>query len=272
VFETVFAKHWSGIEMQTTYHRRRTGDTTTALPFRLRQPDLSGTLQDVDLTDKTVQFKMVNAASGELKVPPTSTGIAVDSGTGGTGTFDFSAAHVNEPGVFWGSFVVEFSAETETFPQACDALQILIDSDYKTAEEAFSEARRKNPVYRSDVADILGLPTDLVVGDSYTTELSRELQLKFRNSAGTPITSIGSLSFTDGSFSAEVTLSSGNNLSLIKTTGAWITAAESYLRVEFEKNETRKAAVGPGVLQVVFRWTGQEVLVARSPFEWVEKL
>ena len=121
-------------------HRRRVGDTRTVLPVALVQPNTSGVLTAVDLTGLTVQFKMVNSATGTTEIALTSTGVTVTTAATGQVQYDFSGAGVDTAGVYWGTFVVTQSSETDAFPVRTQDLRILIDSDTQTAEEAYQAA------------------------------------------------------------------------------------------------------------------------------------
>lgn len=128
--------------MTQQVHRRRVGDLRTVLPVTLKQPDSNGDLQAVDLTGKSVTFKMVNAADGTTKIAATSTGITVVTAASGTVNYDFSSGGVDEAGKFLGTFIVTESGETDAFPVRTQDLVILIDSDTQTAEEAYYAARQ----------------------------------------------------------------------------------------------------------------------------------
>ena len=121
-------------------HRRRVGDTRTVLPVTLQQPNESGVLAAVDLTGKTVQFKMVNAATNAVEIALTSTGVSVVTAASGTVNYDFSGAGVDTAGVYWGTFVVTESGETDSFPVIQKGLKIIIDSDTITGQEAYELA------------------------------------------------------------------------------------------------------------------------------------
>jgi len=121
-------------------HRRRVGDLRTVLPVTLKQPDSNGDLQVVDLTGKTVTFKMVNAADGTTKISATSTGVTVVTAASGTVNYDFSSGGVDEAGVFWGTFIVTESGDTDSFPVMQQGLRIIIDSDTQSGEAAYQEA------------------------------------------------------------------------------------------------------------------------------------
>jgi len=121
-------------------HRRRVGDTRTVLPVTLQQPNESGVLAVVDLTGKTVQFKMVNAATNSVEIALTSTGVSVVTAASGTVNYDFSGAGVDAAGVYWGTFVVTEGGETDSFPVIQKDLKIIIDSDTITGQEAYELA------------------------------------------------------------------------------------------------------------------------------------
>ena len=119
-------------------HRRRVGDTRTVLPVTLQQPDESGVLTAVDLTGLSITFSMVNAATGATKIAATSTGVSVVTAASGTVNYDFSAGGVDTAGVYWGTFSVTQSGETDAFPVMQKGLKICIDSATQTAEEAYA--------------------------------------------------------------------------------------------------------------------------------------
>jgi len=121
-------------------HRRRVGDLRTVLPVTLKQPDSNGDLQVVDLTGKTVTFKMINAADGTTKISATSTGVTVVTAASGTVNYDFSSGGVDEAGVFWGTFIVTESGDADSFPVMQQGLRIIIDSDTQSGEAAYDAA------------------------------------------------------------------------------------------------------------------------------------
>ena len=127
--------------MTQQVHRRRVGDLRTVLPVTLKQPDSNGDLQVVDLTSKSVTFKMVNAADGTTKIAATATGVTVVTAASGTVNYDFSSGGVDAAGVYWGTFIVTESAETDSFPVAQSELKIIIDSDTQSGEAAFRAAQ-----------------------------------------------------------------------------------------------------------------------------------
>jgi len=123
--------------MTAQIHRRRVGDLRTVLPVTLQQPNALGVLTAIDLTGLTVTFKMINAADGSTKIASTSTGVSVVSAAAGTVNYDFSSGGVDTAGVFWGTFLVTESGQTDAVPVRQKDLKIIIDSDTQTGEEAY---------------------------------------------------------------------------------------------------------------------------------------
>lgn len=126
--------------MTAQIHRRRVGDLRTVLPVTLQQPDSSGTLAAINLTGLDVTFKMINAATGAIKIAATSTGVSVVSAAAGTVNYDFSSGGVDAAGVYWGTFLVTESGQTDAVPVRQKDLKIVIDSDTQTGEEAYQVA------------------------------------------------------------------------------------------------------------------------------------
>ncbi len=127
--------------MTQQIHRRRLGDLRTVLPVTLKQPDSNGDEQVVNLTGLTVTFKMINAADGTTAIAATSTGVTVETAASGTVKYDFSSGGVDTAGVYWGTFIVTESGETDSFPVAQSELKIIIDSDTQSGEAAYQAAR-----------------------------------------------------------------------------------------------------------------------------------
>jgi hypothetical protein len=126
--------------MTAHVHRRRVGDLRTVLPVTLQQPDSTGTLAAINLTALTVTFKMINAATGATKIAATGTGVTVVTAASGTVNYDFSSGGVDASGVYWGTFLVTESGQTDAVPVRAKDLKIVIDSDTQTGEEAYAAA------------------------------------------------------------------------------------------------------------------------------------
>lgn len=117
--------------------RRHVGDTLRPLSVLLTQEDEVGVSAAVNLTGKTVKFKMVNAGDGTTAVALTTTGITITSATLGKVEYDFATDNTIGAGVYWGYFVVTDTGETDHFPVGPNRYKILMDSDSQTAEEAY---------------------------------------------------------------------------------------------------------------------------------------
>ena len=126
--------------MTAQVHRRRVGDLRTVLPVTLQQPDSTGVLAAINLTGLDVTFKMINAVDGSTKIAATATGVSVVSAAAGTVNYDFSSGGVDAAGVFWGTFLVTESGQTDAVPVRQKDLRIIIDSDTQTGEEAYAAA------------------------------------------------------------------------------------------------------------------------------------
>lgn len=107
-------------------HSRHVGDTLTALSVELQQENESGVLEAVDLTGKTVKFRMVNSAGVEKVAESNAT---VISAAAGTAYYDFQAADVDTAGTYYGYFLVYSGGEFDTFPAVRRELKIVIYDD-----------------------------------------------------------------------------------------------------------------------------------------------
>lgn len=119
-------------------HIRHVGDTRTALAAALKYRGDAG-LAAVDLTGLTVKFKMVNAATDVEKIAETSTGVTVTNAATGLVQYDFSAAGVDEPGKFYGYFVVYDAGESDHYPVEPEHLVIWFNGDSQSAADAYEE-------------------------------------------------------------------------------------------------------------------------------------
>jgi len=125
--------------MATTTRRIHTTDTRTVIAATLKQPDEAGDLQPVDLTGKTVRFKMLNRGDDSVTIALTATGVTISDAAAGEVEYDFAAAGVLAAGKYRGFFVVDDAGETDHFPPEVNGLEINIDSDTESAEEAFDK-------------------------------------------------------------------------------------------------------------------------------------
>lgn len=106
-------------------HTITQGDTLTPLTVELQQKDSTGELTAVDLTGRTVKFKMVNDI-GTSVVTETTTGVTTTSASDGQVQIDFQSAWVATAGQYWGWVVVYSGSEKDTFPHDGRGLSIVI--------------------------------------------------------------------------------------------------------------------------------------------------
>lgn len=120
-------------------HQRRVGDTAKVYPFVCKYIDESGETVFRDLTGATVQFSMINAATGVQKVAP-STADVTDA-INGEGEYTFVDADVDEAGIYWVTILVTVSGqEPDSYPVAPNDGIIWIHSATQTAKQAYQTA------------------------------------------------------------------------------------------------------------------------------------
>lgn len=106
-------------------HTITQGDTLTPLTVQLKQKDEDGELTAVDLTGRTVKFKMVDNV-GTSVVAETTTGTSVTSASTGEVQIDFQTSWVANAGQYWGWVVTYSGLERDTFPHDGRGLSIVI--------------------------------------------------------------------------------------------------------------------------------------------------
>ena len=119
-------------------HERRVGDTSKVYSAILNAKNVSGVDAVKDLTGLSVTFTMINAATGVAKVSAQSATIV--TALSGIVSYDFLAADVDTAGVFWGSFRVTESVETDTYPASPSEGPIWIHSATQTAQDVYAAA------------------------------------------------------------------------------------------------------------------------------------
>ena len=114
------------------------GDTSKVYSAILNAKNVSGVDTVKDLTGLSVTFTMINAATGVAKVSAQSATIV--TAVSGIVSYDFIAADVDTAGVFWGSFRVTESVETDTYPASPSEGPIWIHSATQTAQDVYAAA------------------------------------------------------------------------------------------------------------------------------------
>jgi hypothetical protein len=121
-----------------TPHERRIGNTTKVYSATLVYKDATGTVVAKDLDGLTVTFTMINAATGVAKVSAASATIV--TAASGIVSYDFQSADVDTAGIYWGTFEVTESSETDDYPVEPSHGPIWIHGDAQTAQEAYAAA------------------------------------------------------------------------------------------------------------------------------------
>ena len=124
---------------QNTPHERRVGDTTKVYSAVLTYKSTAGVDTAKDLTGLTVTFTMINAATGVVKVSAASATIV--TAASGIVSYDFVSADVDTAGIYWGSFRVTQSSETDTYPASPAEGPIWIHAASQTAQQAYAAAK-----------------------------------------------------------------------------------------------------------------------------------
>jgi hypothetical protein len=103
---------------------------------------------------------------------------------------------------------------------------------------------------------IVGFPTTLNMGDSYTDEANASIHVFIRDSLDAPILAVGSFNFTDPEFAPEVTITQSGSTGRVKAVVTYVDpgAAESYLKIEIPSSQTRRAAPGIATIQCLLKW------------------
>ena len=119
-------------------HERRVGNTTKVYSAVLTYKSTAGVDTAKDVTGLTITFTMINAATGVAKVSAAAATIV--TAASGIVSYDFQAADVDTAGIFWGTFVVTESAETDSYPASPAQGPIWIHSASQTAQQAYDAA------------------------------------------------------------------------------------------------------------------------------------
>jgi|DEB0MinimDraft_3_1074331.scaffolds.fasta_scaffold54045_3 hypothetical protein len=114
--------------MSRTVHTRHVLDTVRVLSYTITATDDSGAEAAVDLTGRTVTFRLVNAV-GEDVVAESATGVTVTDAANGEVEYDFSTASVAEYGVLYGYFNASSGGESDNYPEVQKELKIILHRD-----------------------------------------------------------------------------------------------------------------------------------------------
>jgi hypothetical protein len=120
---------------------------------------------------------------------------------------------------------------------------------------------------------IVGFPSTLNIGDSYTDDMSADIRIFLRDSNDDPITAVGTHDVTDPDFAPELTIAQDGQVGRVKATVTWVTASpEGYLKVEIPPSQSRRAAPGVAQMQLVLKWDGAEKALTKQAVTWVARV
>ena len=103
---------------------------------------------------------------------------------------------------------------------------------------------------------IVGFPSSLNLGDSYTEEANSDIHVFIRDENGDPITAVGDFNFTDTEFAPEVNITQSGSTGRVKAIVTYVDpgAPESYLKVEIPSSQSRRASPGTATVQCLLKW------------------
>lgn len=116
---------------------------------------------------------------------------------------------------------------------------------------------------------IVGFPTTLTIGDSYTDDCNSAIHVFIRDDNDDPITSVGSHDFTDGDFAPECIITQNGNTGRVKCEVEYVTASpENYLKIQIPSKESRRATAGIATVQVLLKWDGAQKALSKQTVTW----
>ncbi len=105
-------------------HRRHVGDLTTLLSVKFVKENEEGVPEAINLTGKTVKFRLVDSKSGIDHIAETTTGVTITVVEDGDVDYQFPEAKVSTQGNFYGYFVAYDGTSPDTFPAIAKQLNI----------------------------------------------------------------------------------------------------------------------------------------------------
>ena len=102
---------------------------------------------------------------------------------------------------------------------------------------------------------IVGFPSSLNIGDSYTEEANSDIHVFIRDENDDPITAVGDFNFTDPEFAPEVNITQSGSTGRVKAVVTFVEASpEDYLKVEIPSSQSRRASPGTATIQCLLKW------------------
>jgi hypothetical protein len=122
---------------------------------------------------------------------------------------------------------------------------------------------------------IVGFPTQLNIGDSYTEDCNASITVYMRDSNDDPITGVGTHAFTDPDFAPSLVISKEGQIARVTATVTFVDApgaAENYLKVEIPRDQTIRATPGFATMQCLLKWDGAQRTLATQSVEWLPQI
>lgn len=121
---------------------------------------------------------------------------------------------------------------------------------------------------------IVGFPSSLTIGDSYTDEGNNAIHVFIRDENDDPILSVGDFEFTDPDFAPELIITNSGNVGRVVATVTYVDpgAPESYLKIELPSSQTHRAVPGVAKMQCVLKWDNCQKTIATQAVTWVARL
>lgn len=114
---------------------------------------------------------------------------------------------------------------------------------------------------------IVGFPSSLNIGDSYTEEANSDIHVFIRDENDDPITAVGNFTFADPEFAPEVNITQSGSTGRVKAVVTFVDATpEDYLKVEIPSSQSRRASPGTATIQCLLKWvdTDGKVLAQKT--------
>jgi hypothetical protein len=241
-------------------HERRVGDTVKVYSAVLMYRDSSGANTPRDLTGLSVTFTMTNAATGVAKV--SNAAATIVTAASGIVSYDFQAADVDTAGIYWVTFKVTESAETDTYPVLPSEGVIWIHGITQTAQEAYKAAVAEYEAAQDWI--LADFPEVLHIGDSYTSTNGKQISVPIVDQDNEPISGIGSRNFVDADVTFAIRrVNETGNSRVITGTATFVdppgsSAADApYVLISLPSSETENGLVGYKYREVLtFTWDG----------------
>jgi hypothetical protein len=209
-------------------------------------------------TASSVGKSLYNAFTAGTSVFTVAALVNAPSGGGGSATLANQTLIISTLAAIKGA---GWDGSTDTLEKIRDAITAYISSAVGSVQ--------------SSAGTIVGFPSTLTIGDSYTQDANRAIVVYIRDAANAPVLSVGSHNFLDGDFAPELVVTQGGETGRVHATITYVVPGgilENYLRVEFSPKETRRAGQGAATMQCRLKWTGVQFTLATQSVVWLPSI